>query len=304
MHSRYLGLAIDVHGPLESATIGFAVFMADRSLEFWRARISDNAKSMTPGASWAQGKVAFVTGATSGLGRGLAIGLLNAGARVIATGRRSERLKQLEEETESDRLLTRVLDVQSLSSLQVCLSGLPQNFADIDILVNNAGLALGLNKAHEALLEDWETMIQTNVLGLTRVTRLILPGMVARNRGDIINMSSVAATYPYPGANVYGATKAYVRQLSLNLRADLLGTAIRVTSVELGLVETEFSLVRFKGDALAARAPYAGTRPLVTQDVVDVIESILRLPAHVNVNAIEVMPVQQSFAPLAVDRKS
>jgi 3-hydroxy acid dehydrogenase/malonic semialdehyde reductase len=147
-------------------------------------------------------------------------------------------------------------------------------------------------------------MIQTNVLGLTRVTRAVLPGMVARNRGDIINMSSVAATYPYPGGNVYGATKAYVRQLSLNLRADLLGTAIRVTSVELGLCETEFSLVRFKGDAAAARAPYAGMRPLVTQDVVDVIESILRLPAHVNVNAIEVMPVQQSFAALAVDRKT
>jgi NADP-dependent 3-hydroxy acid dehydrogenase YdfG len=232
------------------------------------------------------------------------MGLLHAGARVIATGRRSERLRQLEDEAASDRLLTRVLDVQSLPSLRACLSDLPQDFTAIDTLVNNAGLALGLNKAHEAVLEDWETMIQTNVLGLTRVTRLILPGMVERNRGDIINISSVAATYPYPGGNVYGATKAYVRQFSLNLRADLLGTAIRVTSVELGLVETEFSLVRFKGDAAAARAPYAGMRPLVAQDVAAIIESILRLPAHVNVNAIEVMPVQQSFAALAVDRKS
>jgi NADP-dependent 3-hydroxy acid dehydrogenase YdfG len=259
---------------------------------------------LTPQDSWAQGRVAFVTGATSGMGRGLAIGLLHAGARVIATGRRSERLRQLEDETKSDRLLTRVLDVQSAASLQACLTGLPEAFTSIDTLVNNAGLALGLNKAHEASLEDWETMIQTNVLGLTRVTRAILPGMVARNRGDIINMSSVAATYPYPGGNVYGATKAYVRQFSLNLRADLLGTALRVTSVELGLCETEFSLVRFKGDAAAARAPYAGMRPLVTQDVVDIVESILRLPAHVNVNAIEVMPVQQSFAALAVDRRS
>jgi NADP-dependent 3-hydroxy acid dehydrogenase YdfG len=248
--------------------------------------------------------VALITGATAGMGRGLAIGLLNAGARVIATGRRSQRLQQLQGEAKSERLLTRALDVQSAASLQQCLDGLPPDFSAIDTLINNAGLALGLNKAPEASLEDWETMIHTNVLGLTRVTRAILPGMVARNRGDIVNMSSVAATYPYPGGNVYGATKAYVRQLSLNLRADLLGTAIRVTSVELGLCETEFSLVRFKGDAAAARAPYAGMRPLVTQDVVDIIESILRLPAHVNVNTIEVMPVQQAFAALAVDRKT
>jgi NADP-dependent 3-hydroxy acid dehydrogenase YdfG len=254
--------------------------------------------------AWARGRVVLVTGATAGMGRGLAIGLLNAGARVIATGRRSQRLQQLEGEARSERLLTRALDVQSAASLQQCLDGLPPDFSAIDTLINNAGLALGLNKAPEASLEDWETMIHTNVLGLTRVTRAILPGMVARNRGDIVNMSSVAATYPYPGGNVYGATKAYVRQLSLNLRADLLGTAIRVTSVELGLCETEFSLVRFKGDAAAARAPYAGMRPLVTQDVVDIIESILRLPAHVNVNTIEVMPVQQAFAALAVDRKT
>ena len=252
---------------------------------------------------WAQGRVALVTGATSGIGHGLAIGLHDAGARVIATGRRAERLEQLQRAAPSERLLTRVLDVQSAASLQACLADLPQPFRAIDTLINNAGLALGLNKAHEADLADWETMIATNVLGLTRVTRAILPGMVARNRGDIINMSSVAASYPYPGGNVYGATKAFVRQLSLNLRADLLGSAIRVTSLELGLCETEFSLVRFKGDTTAARAPYIGMRPLVSSDVVTVIASILRLPAHVNVNAIEVMPVQQAFGPLAVDRK-
>jgi 3-hydroxy acid dehydrogenase/malonic semialdehyde reductase len=259
---------------------------------------------VTPNDSWANGRVALVTGATAGMGHGLAIALLKAGARVIATGRRAQRLQQLEDEAKSDRLLTRVLDVQSAGSLQACLSALPPDFTAIDTLINNAGLALGLNKAHEASLADWETMIQTNVLGLTRVTRAILPGMVERNRGDIINMSSVAASYPYPGGNVYGATKAYVRQLSLNLRADLLGTAIRVTSVELGMCETEFSLVRFKGDAAAARAAYAGMQPLGTQDVVAIVESILRLPAHVNVNAIEVMPVQQAFAAFAVDRKS
>jgi 3-hydroxy acid dehydrogenase/malonic semialdehyde reductase len=259
---------------------------------------------MTHAASWAHGRIAFITGATSGFGRGLALSLLRAGARVIATGRRSDRLRQLEDEADSDRLFTHELDVRSVPSLQTCIDGLPGAFAAIDILFNNAGLALGLGKAHETDLEDLETMIETNVLGLTRVTRAILPGMVERNRGDVINMSSIAATYPYPGGNVYGGTKAYVRQFSLGLRADLLGTAIRVTSVELGLCETEFSLVRFKGDAAAARAPYVGTRPLTTPDVVEVIESILRLPAHVNVNAIEVMPVQQAFAPLAVDRKS
>jgi len=248
--------------------------------------------------------VVLVTGATSGIGRGLAIGLLEAGARVIATGRRAERLEQLQSEAATGSLLTRVLDVQSAASLQAFLAGIPQPFSAIDTLINNAGLALGLNKAHEADLADWETMIATNVLGLTRVTRAILPGMVARNRGDIINMSSVAATYPYPGGNIYGATKAFVRQLSLNLRADLLGSAIRVTSVELGMCETEFSLVRFKGDAAAASAPYAGMRPLVSSDVLEIVASILRLPAHVNVNTIEVMPVQQAFGPLAVDRKS
>ncbi|HEY1725511.1 MAG TPA: SDR family NAD(P)-dependent oxidoreductase [Steroidobacteraceae bacterium] len=257
-----------------------------------------------PPSNWAAGRVAFVTGATSGMGRAVALTLLSGGARVIATGRRLERLQQLQAEVASGLLLTRELDVRSLASLQDCLASLPQEFQAVDTLINNAGLALGLNKAHEASLEDWESMIQTNVTGLTRVTRAILPGMVARNRGDIINLSSVAATYPYPGGNVYGATKAFVRQLSLNLRADLLGTPLRVSSVEIGLCDTEFSLVRFKGNAAAADATYAGMRPLLAEDVARVIESILRLPAHVNVNSIEVMPVQQAFAGFAVDRNS
>jgi 3-hydroxy acid dehydrogenase / malonic semialdehyde reductase len=199
-----------------------------------------------PESQWAQGRVAFVTGATSGFGHALARRLLDAGARVIACGRRMDRLTAFATDASSDQLLIRQLDVRSIQSLQQCLASLPSDFEPIDILFNNAGLALGLAKAHEASADDWEDMIATNVIGLSRVTHAILPGMVARNRGDIVNMSSVAATYPYPGANVYGATKAYVRQFSLNLRADLLGTRVRVAAIDPGLCETEFSLVRFK----------------------------------------------------------
>jgi 3-hydroxy acid dehydrogenase / malonic semialdehyde reductase len=251
---------------------------------------------------WAVGRVALITGATSGFGHALARRLLGAGARVIATGRREDRLQSLAAVTDTDRLLIRKLDVRSRESLDRCLTSLPADFEPIDILFNNAGLALGLAKAHEALMEDWETMIETNVLGLTRVTRAILPGMVARNRGDVLNMSSVAATYPYPGANVYGATKAFVRQFSLNLRADLLGTKVRVTSFDPGMCETEFSVVRFKGDEKGASKVYEGLQPLSAEDLIDAVEATLRLPAHMNINAIELMPVRQAFAPLAVYR--
>jgi 3-hydroxy acid dehydrogenase/malonic semialdehyde reductase len=246
--------------------------------------------------------LAFITGATSGFGQSVARRLLAAGAHVIATGRRYDRLQRLASEMQSDRLFVHELDVRSESSLRQCLSELPRSFEEIDILFNNAGLALGLCKAQEASFEDWEAMIETNVLGLSRVTHAILPGMVSRNRGDIINMSSVAATYPYPGGNVYGATKAFVRQLSLNLRADLLGTRLRVVAIDPGMCDTEFSLVRFKGDLQAAKAVYAGVTPLSSEDIAEIIESVLRFPAHVN--AVEVMPIQQAFAPPAVSRSS
>jgi len=257
---------------------------------------------MNRATNWAVGRVAFITGATAGFGHALARRLLSAGAYVIATGRRYERLQAFASEMQSDRLYIHELDVRSNPSLGRCLSNLPKDFKEIDILFNNAGLALGLTKAQEASFDDWETMIETNVMGLSRVTQAILPGMVSRNRGDIINMSSGAATYPYPGGNVYGATKAFVRQLSLNLRADLLGTNLRVVAIDPGMCDTEFSLVRFKGDDAAAKAVYAGMTPLSSDDIADVIESILRFPAHLNVNAIEVMPIQQAFAPLAVSR--
>jgi NADP-dependent 3-hydroxy acid dehydrogenase YdfG len=252
--------------------------------------------------SWAAGRIALVTGATSGFGEAMARRLLAAGAKVIATGRRTERLATLAAEAASDRLLTRELDVRDEASIAALLPSLPSAFEAIDILYNNAGLALGLNKAHEAALSDWETMIDTNVTGLVRITRAVLPGMVARNRGDVINLSSVAASYPYPGGNVYGATKAFVRQFSLNLRADLIGTKVRVTSIEPGMADTEFSVVRFKGDQASADKVYAGVHAMSADDVALVCESVLKLPAHINVNTLEIMPVQQAFGPFAVDR--
>lgn len=254
------------------------------------------------GEQWAAGRIALVTGATSGFGEAMTRRILAAGGRVIATGRRVERLEALAAELATDRLLTRALDVRDAAQVDALLPGLPAEFADIDILYNNAGLALGLGKAHEADLSDWETMIATNVTGLVRVTRAVLPGLVARNRGDVINLSSVAASYPYPGGNVYGATKAFVRQFSLNLRADLLGTRVRVTSIEPGMAETEFSVVRFGGDQGKADNVYKGVHAMSGDDVALVCESVLRLPAHINVNTLEIMPVQQAFAAFAVDR--
>lgn len=252
--------------------------------------------------TWARGRIALVTGATSGFGEAMARRLLSAGGHVIATGRRADRLETLATELATNRLLTRTLDVRDPASIDAVLSDLPAPFAAIDILYNNAGLALGLNKVQEADLEDWQTMIDTNVSGLVRMTRAVLPGMVARNRGDVMNMSSVAANYPYPGGNVYGATKAFVRQFSLNLRADLLGTKVRVTAIEPGMADTEFSVVRFKGDETSAKRVYAGVHAMSADDVALVCESVLKLPAHINVNTLEMMPVQQAFGPFAVDR--
>ncbi|HZL00995.1 MAG TPA: SDR family NAD(P)-dependent oxidoreductase [Caulobacteraceae bacterium] len=251
---------------------------------------------------WASGRIALITGATSGFGAAFARRVLSAGGRVIATGRRTDRLAALESEAATDRLLTRTLDLRDLAAAERLVADLPPDFQAIDILFNNAGLALGLAKAQDADIEDWQAMIDTNVTALVRITRAVLPGMVARDAGDILNMASVAASHPYPGGNVYGATKAFVRQFSLNLRADLLGTAIRVTSIEPGMCETEFSLVRFKGDAEAAARVYQGMRPLSAEDIALTLETILRLPAHINVNTLELMPVRQSFGPFAVAR--
>ncbi len=189
------------------------------------------------------------------------------------------------------------------SEVEDAIRGLPEKFAEIDVLVNNAGGALGLDPAQSASLEDWEGMIDANVNGVVYCTRLLLPGMVARNRGHIVNLGSVAAEFPYPGGNVYGATKAFVRQFSYGLRADLLGTNVRVTDIEPGLCKTEFSEVRFKGDKQRAEAVYEGTEPLTADDIADAIHWCVTRPQHVNINAIQLMPVCQAFGPLAVKRK-
>lgn len=249
---------------------------------------------------WAAGRIAFVTGATSGFGAAFAHRIVAGGGKVIATGRRADRLDQLRD-TLGAAVLPRVLDVRDAAAVRTVIAELPAEFVAIDILFNNAGLAAGLDKAQSADFTDWQTMIDTNVTGFAAVTHAILPGMVARDRGDIVHLSSVAASYPYLGGAAYGGTKAFVRQFSLSLRTDLLGTAIRVTSVEPGMCDTEFSAVRF-GDQEKADAVYAGMKPLSADDVALSVESLLRLPAHINVNSIEIMPVQQAFAGFAVDR--
>jgi 3-hydroxy acid dehydrogenase/malonic semialdehyde reductase len=249
------------------------------------------------------GRIAVVTGATAGFGLATAEAFLAAGARVVATGRRADRLAALAAR-HGDRLHPLALDVRDRAAVEAAFRALPPAFAAVDVLVNNAGLALGLEPAQRASLDEWETMIQTNCTGLVTVTRALLPGMVERGRGHVVNLGSVAGTYPYPGGNVYGATKAFVRQFSLNLRSDLLGTAVRVTSVEPGMAETEFSLVRFGGDAAKAAKVYEGVSPLTGADVADAILWAVTRPPHVNVNAVELMPVQQAFAPFAVSRRT
>lgn len=243
----------------------------------------------------------LVTGATAGFGEATARRFVTEGHKVIATGRRKERLDGLAKEL-GDALHPLPLDVTDRSSVESAIAGLPKAFAGIDVLVNNAGLALGLEGAQDADLDDWDTMIDTNCRGLVTCTRAVLPGMVERDRGHVINLGSVAGTYPYPGGNVYGATKAFVHQFSLGLRADLLGHNVRVTCVEPGLAETEFSMVRFKGDTESAKKPYQGLDPLTGDDVADAIYYVATLPRHVNINTIEIMPVMQAFSPFAFSR--
>ena len=248
--------------------------------------------------------IILITGATAGFGAEMTRKFVKNGHKVIATGRRKERLDSLVAELGS-AVLPVVMDVTDKKTTQAALDALPAEWQEIDVLVNNAGLALGTETAQQALLEDWETMIATNCQGLVTITRMVLPGMVARGRGTVINLGSVAGVHPYPGGNVYGATKAFVKQFTLNLRADLVGTGVRATDLAPGLCGgTEFSNVRYRGNDDAAAKVYEGTQPLTAEDIADTAYWIATLPAHININRIEMMPTCQGFAGLAIKRTS
>lgn len=240
-----------------------------------------------------------ITGVTAGFGRATAALFIKEGWNVVGTGRRKQRLDALSAEWGTS-FLPLELDMRDRDAVSAALGHLPAPWSEPDVLVNNAGLALGLAPSQEASLDDWETMIDTNIKGMLYATNALLPGMVARNRGHIVNLGSIAGTYPYPGGNVYGGTKAFVKQFSLNLRTDLLGTAVRVTNIEPGLCETEFSVVRFKGDQAKADKVYEGTRPIVAEDIAETVRWVTHLPDHVNINRLEVMPVCQASGPLSV----
>ena len=245
-----------------------------------------------------------ITGASSGFGRAAAKRFASEGYRLVLMARRLERLtdlaSSLEEETQCHVV---ELDVRDSSAVSEAFATLPELFHQPDILINNAGLALGLSGADAVDLDDWETMVDTNIKGLMYCTRACLPMMVEQGRGHVINMGSVAANWPYPGGNVYGGTKAFVQQFTRNLRADLLGKGVRATVIEPGMCETEFSVVRFSGDQSKAAAVYEGMKPLSAEDIADVIVWIALRPAHVNINQIELMPVEQSWSPFAVHRE-
>ena len=249
-------------------------------------------------------KIALITGATAGFGTAICRALIQAGYFVIGTGRRTERLTSLKAEL-GEKFLPLAFDISDRLATQEIIKSLPTQWKNIDLLVNNAGLALGLESADKANLDDWEQMIDTNIKGLVNITRFVLPQMVERNTGHIINLSSIAGTYPYPGGNVYGGTKAFVTQFSLNLRADLAGKNIRVTSIEPGLCGgTEFSNVRFKGDDKRAEKVYENVQYVTPQDIANMVLWLNQQPEHVNINRIEVMPTAQTFAPLNVARNS
>jgi 3-hydroxy acid dehydrogenase/malonic semialdehyde reductase len=244
----------------------------------------------------------FVTGASAGFGAAITRHFAASGARVVASARRTEALAQLADEL-GPAILPLQLDVRDRPAVEQAIGALPEEFAEIDLLVNNAGLAKGLAPAHRADLDDWDQMVDTNCRGLVYCTRAILPGMVARGRGHVVNLGSVAGTYAYPGGNVYAATKAFVHQFSLALRSDLHGTGVRVTCIEPGMSHTEFSLVRFAGDEERANAFYAGMRPLAADDIAEAVRWAASQPPHVNINVIELMPVAQSFAGFQVHRQ-
>jgi 3-hydroxy acid dehydrogenase/malonic semialdehyde reductase len=249
--------------------------------------------------------IVLVTGATAGFGEAIARRFAADGAKIIVSGRRAERLKKLQAELGGEKKVHLLaLDVRDREAVARTMKELPAGFSEIDVLVNNAGLALGLEPAQRVSLDDWEVMVDTNVKGILYLTRAVLPGMVSRDRGHIVNISSIAGKYPYPGGNVYGASKAFVQQFSRNLRSDLLGTQVRVTDIAPGMVGgTEFGEVRFHGDKARADKNYEGANPLVADDIADAVHWAVTRPARVNINAMEVMPVCQAWSAMTIHRK-
>jgi NADP-dependent 3-hydroxy acid dehydrogenase YdfG len=246
--------------------------------------------------------IVFITGASAGFGAAMARVFVKNGHKVLVSARRADRLQALAAELGPAARAVE-LDVTSKASIQAALDGLPPEWQQIDVLINNAGLALGTTPAHESSLEDWDTMIATNCSGLVAMTRAILPDMVKRGSGTVINLGSVAGDTPYPGGNVYGATKAFVEQFTLNLRADLVGTGVRATNLAPGLCGgTEFSNVRMKGNDEAAAKVYEGTVPLTAEDIANTAFWVATLPAHININRIEMMPTCQGYGPLTIKR--
>ena len=247
-------------------------------------------------------KTVFITGATAGFGKAMAERYAAEGWKIIITGRREERLAELKAELAQVPVHTACFDVRDKEACQKAVADLPPEFAAIDVLVNNAGLALGVEPAQNCDLDEWECMVDTNIKGLLYITKAILPGMVERDTGHIVNLGSVAGTYPYPGGNTYGGTKAFVKQFSMNLLADRLGTKDRVSNIEPGLCESKFSVIRFRGDKSKADSVYAGTQPIVPEDIAEIVYWTTALPPHININSLEVMPVDQAFSPFAINR--
>lgn len=249
-------------------------------------------------------RTVFITGASSGFGKACARAFAAEGNRLILTARREEKLIKLRDELVNAAGVHIVqLDVRDRAAVEGAVASLSEEFRNIDVLVNNAGLALGLEPSHKVAMEDWEVMVDTNIKGLMYCTRAILPGMVDRKCGHVVNISSTAASWPYPGGNAYGGTKAFVSQFSRNLRADLLGTRVRVTCIEPGMAETEFSNVRFKGNDDKAGQVYTGTEPLTAADIAETVTWVVNRPAHVNINSVEMMCVDQTWGPFAIHRE-
>lgn len=246
-------------------------------------------------------KIVMITGATGGFGEAFARRFAAAGCKLILTSRKAAKLDEFAASLKVS-VHKIILDIRDRKAIEAAFASLPAEFRDIDLLINNAGGAFGLEPAQEAVLDDWQNMIETNDLGLVVSTHCVLPGMVKRKTGHIINIGSVAGTYPYPGGSVYCAAKAFVKQFSLSLRADLISTGVRVTNIEPGMVETEFSLNRFKGDADKAAKVYEGANALTADDVAETVFWAATQPPRVNINRIELMPTTQSSGPLAVHR--